>query len=206
MFRELPPDHKLAQQGIPLCAERNQWPAEQPELREAMDVFVDEMTHCGEAIMRAIAVGLELPENYFHEYYTEGFWVSRLIHYPPPTATAAAEEHEANQADQTDQTDRGEEANEQGGQVLRGDAVGCGEHTDYGCLTMVLSDDTCGCLEVRGRTETAVMAVGQEQQWLRADPLPGTHAPTSAKRLFDHHYLIHSACVRFFPTATVPTR
>ena len=27
--------------------------------------------------------------------------------------------------------------------------AGCGEHTDYGCLTMVLADDTPGCLQVR---------------------------------------------------------
>ncbi|KAK7935392.1 hypothetical protein PG985_000887 [Apiospora marii] len=54
--------------------------------------------------------------------------------------------------------------------------VGCGAHSDYGCLTMLLTDETPGALKVR-------VAGGEEQegqnkseeQWVDADPLPGAY-------------------------------
>jgi isopenicillin N synthase-like dioxygenase len=61
------------------------------------------------------------------------FWVMRIIHYPPlqsaePEAAAAAAG---------------------GSEVERSTQLSCGEHTDYGLLTMVNQDEGISALQVR---------------------------------------------------------
>ncbi|TPX37889.1 hypothetical protein SeLEV6574_g07835 [Synchytrium endobioticum] len=41
--------------------------------------------------------------------------------------------------------------------------ISCGEHCDYGCLTILNTDDTTGALQV----------LGKDGVWLAADPVPG---------------------------------
>lgn len=41
--------------------------------------------------------------------------------------------------------------------------ISCGEHTDYGCWTLLSTDDTPGALEVRLR----------DGSWIVADPMQG---------------------------------
>ncbi|KAJ3271271.1 hypothetical protein HDV01_006943 [Terramyces sp. JEL0728] len=41
--------------------------------------------------------------------------------------------------------------------------ISCGEHTDYGCLTILNTDDTTGALQV----------LAKSGEWITADPIPG---------------------------------
>ncbi|KAI5807372.1 hypothetical protein DFH27DRAFT_478960 [Peziza echinospora] len=48
---------------------------------------------------------------------------------------------------------------------LEGEGVSCGEHSDYGCTTFLLADDTKGALQVRDK----------DGSWLNADPVDGAY-------------------------------
>ena len=87
--------------------------------------------------MRCMAVGLGLPKTYFDEYYDDSFWVLRVIHYPP------TQPHSSSSSKSKD--------------------LGCGVHTDYGCLTMIHAEDTPGCLQ----------AMTTKGDWVTVEPVPG---------------------------------
>ena len=125
LMRELPRDHRLVRAGIH-HGDCNQWPAAAPALRDTLDEYVAAMSGVGAAIMSAVAMGLGLAPDFFGQFYREGFWIARMILYP---------------GEGPDPQPEPEPELEYG--------AGCGEHTDYGCLTMVLADDTPGCLQVR---------------------------------------------------------
>src|SRR5690606_26723266 len=52
----------------------------------------------GKSLLQAIAIYLELDENYFNQYVEEGNSIVRAIHYPPitqePKSAIRAEQHE----------------------------------------------------------------------------------------------------------------
>nr|KAJ3418350.1 hypothetical protein HK105_000020 [Polyrhizophydium stewartii] len=91
------------------------------------------MRRVGEAIMHAMAFGLGLDENFFDSRMDDSFWVMRLIGYPPLDPAAD------------------------------GVGISCGEHTDYGCLTILNTDETTGALQVKSKSG----------EWITADPIPG---------------------------------
>jgi isopenicillin N synthase-like dioxygenase len=95
---------------------------ELPGFRAAYEKYVCEMVKLGSAVMRAMAVSLHLPEDYFETngLTNETFWYYRMIGYPPVEGTQRPED----------------------------DSIGCGEHTDYGCLTIVNQDATQAALQV----------------------------------------------------------
>jgi isopenicillin N synthase-like dioxygenase len=53
--------------------------------------------------------------------------------------------------------------------VREADALSCGPHTDYGCLTLLLADGTEGALQVRSGTSDN----HEEGSWINAEPIPG---------------------------------
>ena len=76
--QELPPD-ELYREGYP----PNIWPEEVPELgRVAVEVYRS-LEKTGKYMLRAIALYLELPENYFDEKVANGNSILRPIHYYP---------------------------------------------------------------------------------------------------------------------------
>ena len=85
-----------------------------------------------------MAVGLGLPKLHFDKFYDDSFWVLRVIHYPPKAK------------------EREEDGDDNGG-------LGCGVHTDYGCLTMIHAEDTPGCLQ----------AMTTKGEWVTIEPVPG---------------------------------
>ena len=117
---------------------RNQWLDESrhQSIRGFRDfwekTYVPAMLNLGRRVMEAFSIGLGLPADYFLKFYDESFWVMRMIHYP---------------------------------WVLPEDLVpgelGCGVHTDYGCVTLLLSDDTRGCLQ----------AQNLDGEWVTVEPL-----------------------------------
>ncbi|KAJ3195250.1 hypothetical protein HK101_000712 [Irineochytrium annulatum] len=96
--------------------------------------YISSCLKVGAATMRAIALGLNLPETFFDKLNDESFWVMRLIGYPP--------------------LQRSTDSNV---------GISCGEHTDYGCLTLLNQDDTTGALQV----------LTKSGEWMNVDPIKG---------------------------------
>ncbi|KAF1347321.1 Clavaminate synthase-like protein [Lizonia empirigonia] len=136
----------------------NLWPEEPRELREVYEKYIERVTDVGRALVSAMGVALGLgrgtaadvdastededeveDENVFLRHCNESFWVMRMINYPPLPSTT-----EVNPTTTPSQ-------------------FSCGAHTDYGCVTLLLTDSTPNALQVRLKNGT----------WLPAPPRRG---------------------------------
>lgn len=69
--------------GVPMHG-ANQWPESVPELKPAVLSFMSETTRAAHAVMRGIALSLDLEADYFERNYTSDPTVLfRVFHYPP---------------------------------------------------------------------------------------------------------------------------
>jgi isopenicillin N synthase-like dioxygenase len=114
----------------------NQWPASRAGFdgdgfRRQAEAYREAMIGLGREICALIAASLGLSEDYFADALARPSTDVRLLHYPPRQRAP--------------------------GERL----LGCGAHTDWGLITILLQDD-CGGLEI----ETP-------DGWLQAAPLPG---------------------------------
>ena len=107
--------HLLNTLSTPCLKGTNPYPSYPPHFQQRVESYVEACKKVGAATMRAMAVGLGLEETFFESMCGDSFWVLRMIGYPPLKR-------------------KGDDA--QGGEE---DGVGmsCGEHTDYGCLTVL---------------------------------------------------------------------
>lgn len=112
----------------------NQWP-QVDGFRGAVEAHFLRTSVVGNALMDAMALGLGFPERHFEHLTDRSFWCARVLGYPPLCDAA--------------------------GQGEVGDSVG--EHTDYGCWTILCQDDTPGALQVRQA----------DGHWANAEPIPG---------------------------------
>jgi len=135
-YKVLPRDHP--EFDGELNRGENQWPdpARLPQYRPTFTTYTEELLSLGNAVMRGIALGLGLPMQHFEPAYRDSYWGMRSIYYPAQQGRSEGE----------------------GG-------LGCGEHTDYGCLTMVNQDNVAGSLQVRNRGTA---------EWMAADHIEGT--------------------------------
>jgi isopenicillin N synthase-like dioxygenase len=111
----------------------NQWPSDFPGWREHMEHYFGLMLNLSQRLMHGLALSLAVDEHYFDTAIDNPMAILRLLHYPPHPAAAPAEQ------------------------------LGCGTHTDWGCLTILLQD-AVGGLEV-------CTSAGN---WVQAKPIPGT--------------------------------
>ena len=129
--------------------------------------------------MRGAALGLGLHEKFFESSYDESFWVMRLIGYPVQVQAPARDPVRADGAEEHD-IEASQQEQEHG--------LGCGAHTDYGCLTLLHADKTVGCLQVRSRVGVNGTGGvhgdgngddcradddggGEDSSWIAADPV-----------------------------------
>lgn len=113
----------------------NLWPEQPKELRDTIVAYQRAVTGLAGRIMNIFALALNLDETFFDDKIDRAISLLRIVHYPPQ-ATAPVE-----------------------GQLR------CGEHTDYGTLTILYGDDVPGGLQVRDR----------EGQWIDVHPVPGSY-------------------------------
>jgi isopenicillin N synthase-like dioxygenase len=112
----------------------NQWPEGLPAFEDTMTEYFDAMNDLSARIMEALALALGLSQDYFADFCHQPLATLRLLHYPP----------------QPPHPKPGEK--------------GCGAHTDFGGITILLLDDNPG-LQVWD---------AQGDRWLDASPIPGT--------------------------------
>jgi isopenicillin N synthase-like dioxygenase len=111
----------------------NLWPQGLPNFRATMDAYFAEMVRVENTLWRGIARSLDLEESYFEEYCRDSTATLRLLHYPPQPAVAQPGEK------------------------------GCGAHTDFGGITILLQDMNGG------------LQIWDEQHgWMHVKPIPST--------------------------------
>ncbi|WP_407715423.1 isopenicillin N synthase family dioxygenase [Comamonas testosteroni] len=111
----------------------NQWPETLPDFRAVMQNYYQAAYGLGATIVRGLALSLGVPVSHFDGYLNEAAATLRLLHYPPQPANPEPGEK------------------------------GCGEHTDFGGVTLLLQDEAGG-LQVWDRD------LGS---WIDAPPVPG---------------------------------
>lgn len=115
---ELSENHPDVKASLPLHG-ANLFPNQPQALKSVVLEYMEKMESLGQAVMRGIALSLELEEDFFIKNYTsDPLVLFRIFHYPKPTT-----EDQENQ-------------------------WGVGEHTDYGLLT-ILKQDLNGGLEIK---------------------------------------------------------
>jgi len=113
----------------------NLWPAQLPTLRHVVEAWMKELERVGHALMRGLAVGLDLEANYFMDRFGQRPTMSfGMFQYPPVSEETKDLEW------------------------------GVGEHTDYGFLTILKTDEHPG-LEVQSPIS---------KLWVEVSPIPGT--------------------------------
>jgi len=134
LARDLAPDRPEVLAGKPLHGP-NVWPdpALLPDFRPRVEAYYAAMNDLARLLLRCFALGLALPEDWFADKVDAPLAQLRLLHYPPQAG------------------------------FIEERTLGCGAHSDYGCLT-ILAQDGVGGLQLRN-------AAGE---WIEAPPIPGT--------------------------------
>lgn len=160
LFKDFDPDHPDVLAGRPLHVP-NVRMDDALELHAAIDAWRDEALRLGAAILRGIALGLGLDERFFEgDNAGDPFWIMRVIHYPPlPSSVDGEEGGTALHAPDGEAV----AAAKSGAHTAKSVPLSCGEHTDYGLLTIVNQDDDVTALQVQN-------AAGA---WVDATPVPG---------------------------------
>ncbi len=117
----------------PGAAHDANWPPGLPAFRTTLDAYFRAVLDLQFMLWRGLALSLGLDEDHFAAFCREPDLIMRLFHYPPQPAVALPDEK------------------------------GCGAHTDFGGLTVLLQDDAGG-----------LQVWNEGHGWIHAPPLPGT--------------------------------
>ncbi len=92
----------------------NQWPDDMPEFRAALMDFYEAFCGCARWLLRPLAVGIDLPEDWFVTRFEKPLARGAVLRYPPQPLAAPS------------------------------DQFGTSAHTDYGGVTLVWQDENGG--------------------------------------------------------------
>jgi isopenicillin N synthase-like dioxygenase len=109
------------------------WPERPPGLRRHFEAYFEELSALGERIRRLFALALDLPQDWFEPFFRDHSSSLRVINYPRP------------------------EGRIEPGQLR------AGAHTDYGCMTILRTEDAPGGLQVQTRAG----------EWVDVHAVPG---------------------------------
>lgn len=153
LYREVP-EHELHKFSPSPVHGLNPWPAQIPEFKAVLTAYINACLGLGATLMRGIAIGLGLPERTFEGNIAgDPYWVMRVINYPP-----------LQQGDRFRETGGDALRALSGRNVPRSVQLSCGEHSDYGLLTIVNQEHGVTALQVQN-------AAGD---WIDAVPVPGS--------------------------------
>ena len=102
----------------------NRFPSDPREMQEAFEIYYQRMSMLASRLLSGFALALGTTEDWFDDKIDKHISNLRVAHYPA-----------------------------QQGKIPEG-SVRAGEHTDYGCLTILLTDDSPGGLEVKGHDDS----------------------------------------------------
>ncbi len=114
---------------------KNFWPARPEQFEEVMKGYYRRMNRLANDLMGLFALALDLPESFFYDKLDKNMSAVRIICYP----------------EQDEPPEPGQ---------LRG-----GAHTDYGTLTILMSDQSAGGLQARHK----------DGYWVDVLPKPGSY-------------------------------
>jgi isopenicillin N synthase-like dioxygenase len=110
------------------------WPEQPPGLRPAFEEYFAAVAGLGERLRRLFALALGLPEDWFEASFRGHSSSMRVINYPDPEG------------------------------ALEPGQLRAGAHTDYGCMTILRTEDAPGGLQVQTR----------DGEWLDVHAVPGS--------------------------------
>jgi isopenicillin N synthase-like dioxygenase len=110
------------------------WPERPRELRGLLEEYYGAISGLGERLRRLFALALDLPEGWFEDKFLDHSSSMRVVNYPAP------------------------EGEPEKGQLR------AGAHTDYGCMTILRTEEAAGGLQVRTRAG----------EWLDVQAVPGS--------------------------------
>ncbi len=112
----------------------NVWPQQLQVFKPVMEEYFAQALQVVQRLMRGLALSLDLDEHAFDKFMDGGMGTLFLLHYPPQPANPKPNER------------------------------GCGEHTDFGGLTLLAQGDVGGLQVLDVQTNT----------WIDAPPIPDT--------------------------------
>jgi len=115
---------------------QNRWPSQPAKFQASFEQHFSRAADVGRALMQAMGDAFGLRPGFFDSLTDRSYWCARIIGYPPLQDAPS------------------------GGNV----GLSCGEHTDYGCWTLLAQDSTAGALEVQG---------ANSQSWVTVEPVEG---------------------------------
>lgn len=113
----------------------NRWPEEPTDFRPAFEAYYRAASDLADRLLRGFALALDLGEDWFADKVDRHISNVRALYYPAQATPPVP------------------------GQIR------AGEHTDYGCLTILLTDDAPGGLQVRDL----------DGDWVDVPHLPGSY-------------------------------
>ena len=97
---------------------KNLWPDQLPSFKKNVNCYYDLCTQIGMNVLSFIEYSLDFSENFFRDKFENPMSLLRCNYYPPRTSTLSSKD------------------------------FGIAPHTDYGCLTILLTDNNPG-LEIK---------------------------------------------------------
>jgi len=129
----------------------NPWPSDFPLFHYHLQHYIQGCLSLGSTIMKGIALGLGLQDvDTFTHLAADNYWVVRVIHYPK------LNDSNSNTGNPSSSLSLSE--------IERSKQLSCGEHTDYGFLTIVNQEQGVSALQVKNASTG---------EWIPADPIPG---------------------------------